>query len=106
MKKKLFSAIALMTCFTSLFGMTACGVGGGTSEGGNSGSGNTGSTISVNPLTVAELGEGFQERYLPDKSAIKQYSGKIDIALDFEGTVKGWEALATEYERLQVTVLT
>ena len=98
MKKKLFSAIALMTCFTSLFSITACGGGGGTSEGGSSE--NTGS-ITVNPLTVAELGEGFQERYLPDKAAIKQYSGKIDIALDFEGTVKGWEALATEYERLQ-----
>ena len=98
MKKKLFSAIALMTCFTSLFSITACGGGGGTSEGGSSE--NTGS-ITVNPLTVAELGEGFQERYLPDKAAIKQYSGKIDIALDFEGTVSGWDALAAEYERLQ-----
>ena len=99
MKKKLFSAIALMTCFTSLFGMTACGGGGGTSEG--TSEGGSGNTIAVNPLTAAELGEGFQEQYLPDKSAIKQYSGKIDIALDFEGTVKGWEALAAEYERLQ-----
>ena len=99
MKKKLFSAIALMTCFTSLFGMTACGGGGGTSEG--TSEGGSGNTIAVNPLTAAELGEGFQAQYLPDKSAIKQYSGKIDIALDFEGTVKGWEALAAEYERLQ-----
>ena len=100
MKKKLLGAIALMTCFTSVFSMTACLGGGGTSDGGTSEGGANG-MITVNPLTVADLGEGFNEDFLPDKASIKQYSGKIDIALDFEGTVKGWEALAAEYERLQ-----
>ena len=100
MRKKFVSAIALMTCFTSVFGMTACNMGGGDSSTPDSTGGN-GNTIAVNPLTVAELGEGFDETYLPNKSAIKQYSGKIDVALDFEGTQKGWEALAAEYERLQ-----
>ena len=95
MKKKFLSAIALMTCFTSLFSVTACNFGGS----GNGGSTN-GSTITVDPLTVAELGQGFNETYLPDKGSIKQYSGRVDIALDFEGTVKGWEALEKEYERL------
>ena len=105
MKKKLFSAIALLTCFTSVFSMAACNLG-GTGNGGNggtsdSGNGGNGGTITVDPLTAAELGEGFNETYLPDKASIKQYSGKIDIALDFEGTVSGWDALAAEYERLQ-----
>ena len=100
MKKKLFGAVALMTCFTSMFSMTACLGGGGTDSTSNSGAGST-STITVDPLTVADLGAGFNEQYLPDKASIKQYSGKIDVALDFEGTVKGWEALAKEYERLQ-----
>ena len=97
MKKKFLSAIALMTCFTSLFSVTACNFGGGSGDGDSA----NGSTIAVNPLTVAELGEGFNEAYLPDKASIKQYSGRVDIALDFEGTVKGWEALEKEYERLQ-----
>ena len=97
MKKKLLSAIALMTCFTSVFSMTAC-MGGGDSTDSTGGSTNT---ITVDPLKVEELGAGFNATYLPDKASIKQYSGKIDIALDFEGTQKGWEALAKEYERLQ-----
>lgn len=98
MKKKFLSAIVLMTCFTSVFSMTACMGGGNTSESGAGGSTNT---ITVDPLTAGELGAGFNATYLPDKASIKQFSGKIDIALDFEGTQKGWEALAKEYERLQ-----
>ena len=97
MKKRFLSAIALMTCFTSVFSMTAC-MGGGDSTDSTGGSTNT---ITVDPLKVEELGAGFNATYLPDKASIKQYSGKIDIALDFEGTQKGWEALAKEYERLQ-----
>ena len=99
MKKKLLGAIALMTCFTSVFSMTACFGGGGDDS--QSADGNNGTTIAVDPLTAADLGAGFNADYLPDKASIKQYSGKVDIALDFEGTVKGWEALAAEYERLQ-----
>ena len=85
-------AIALATCCTTLFSIAACGV----SEGG----GKSG-MISTKPLTVAELGEGFNAKYLPDASSIRQFSGKIDVCLDFEGTQDGWRALAKEYERLQ-----
>ena len=85
-------AIALATCCTTLFSIAACGGGEG---GGKSG------MISTKPLTVAELGEGFNTKYLPDASSIRQFSGKIDVCLDFEGTQDGWRALAKEYERLQ-----
>ena len=100
MKKKLLGAIALMTCFTSVFSMTAC-FGGGGDDSQSADGNNNGTTIAVDPLTAADLGAGFNADYLPDKASIKQYSGKVDVALDFEGTVKGWEALAAEYERLQ-----
>ena len=72
-----------------------------TSEGETSESGGAATgMISVAPLTAAELGEGFNSKYLPDASSIKQRTGKIDVYLDFEGTQGGWEALANEYERL------
>ena len=90
--KNMKKAIALATCCTTLFSIAACGGGEG---GGKSG------MISTKPLTVAELGEGFNAKYLPDASSIRQFSGKIDVCLDFEGTQDGWRALAKEYERLQ-----
>lgn len=101
MKKKfLTNALALAISFSTLFSVASCG-GGGSDKDGTSGSGgNTTGMISVAPLTVAELGEGFNADYLPDASSIKQRTGRIDVCLDFEGTQAGWEALATEYERL------
>lgn len=57
--------------------------------------------IQATPLSAAELGEGFQAQYLPDASNIHQFSGTIDVALDFEGTQVGWKKVASEYERLQ-----
>lgn len=54
-------------------------------------------TIKVDPLTLT----GLDSKYNPDKANIKQMSGSIDLVLDFDGSVAGWEALATEYERLQ-----
>ena len=57
--------------------------------------------IGENALSVSELGEGFQEAYLPDVEKVKQFSGQIDVCLDFEGTQYGWQAVAAEYERLQ-----
>lgn len=96
MKKKFLSAIALMTCFTSIFSMGACNFGGG-GDSSTTDSGSNGNHITVDPLNL----EGFDSTFLPHKQSIKQYSGKIDVALDFEGTQKGWEALAEEYERLQ-----
>ncbi len=99
MNKKIFKKLmALAMCCSTIFSVAACG-GGETSESGNSG-GNSG-MITAKPLTAAELGEGFNTTYLPDASQIRQYSGKIDVRLDFEGTQPGWEALANEYERLQ-----
>ena len=95
MKKKTISSVmALVLGCSTLFGAAACG------GKGNSGTNNNGK-ISVDPLTVEQLGAGFNAQYLPDKSEINQYSGKIDISLDFEGTQAGWQALASEYERLQ-----
>ena len=57
--------------------------------------------ITAKPLSVAELGEGFNANYLPDTTKIQARTGKIDVCLDFEGTQAGWQALAREYERLQ-----
>lgn len=94
MKKKAFSNVmALVLGCSTLLGVAACGKGetGGENKG----------MISVDPLTVEQLGAGFNAQYLPDKSNIKQQSGKIDVSLDFEGTQAGWQALAKEYERLQ-----
>lgn len=100
MNKKIFKKLmALAMCCSTILSVAACGGGGNTSESGNSG-GNSGK-ITAKPLTVAELGEGFNATYLPDASQINQFSGKIDVRLDFEGTQPGWQALADEYERLQ-----
>ena len=57
--------------------------------------------ITADPLTKAELGESFNEKYLPDTDSIRALTGSIDVCLDFEGTQDGWKALAKEYERLQ-----
>ena len=94
MKKKVFALSALVMACTTMF--AACGGGGNDSAGGGNGN-----TITAKPLTVNELGAGFNEAYLPDASSINQYSGKIDVCLDFEGTQSGWRALAEEYKRLQ-----
>ena len=95
MKKKVFALSALVMACITMF--AACGGGGGNDSAG----GGNGNTITAKPLTVSELGAGFNEAYLPDASSINQYSGKIDVCLDFEGTQSGWRALAEEYKRLQ-----
>lgn len=90
MKKKILSSIcALVVCFGSIAGLTSC------KKKTNKG------MITAKPLTVKELGEGFNEDYLPDTSSIRALSGNIDVCLDFEGTQAGWKELAKEYERLQ-----
>ena len=113
MKKKITAYLALALASVSLFASCAgMGVGAGTSSsasnsqaGGDNSSSSSGSgnsnMISTQPLSVQELGEGFNAKYLPDVSSINQYSGKIDVWLDFEGTQSGWNELAKEYERLQ-----
>ena len=88
-KKLLTNVIALAISFSTLLGVAGCG--GGSNKGGKEPGA---------PLTVEELGEGFNANYLPDASAIKQRTGRIDVCLDFEGTQEGWKALEKEYERL------
>ena len=89
MKKKIVaSTLAFVACCSACAGFVGCG---------GAGSTNNGSTISAKPLTVAQLGDGYQAKYLPDTSSIRQLSGKIDVCLDFEGTQGGWMALAEEY---------
>lgn len=96
MKKNLMAFLAMTVACTSV--LASCS-GGGSQSGGSAGG--NGNMIAASPLSVAELGEGFNANYLPNASAIKQYSGKIDVCLDFEGTQSGWNALAAEYNRLQ-----
>lgn len=104
MKKKILSSIcALALCLTSALGFTACegGSGGTSSEPSSEGSSVPKGMITAKPLTVEELGEGFDAKYLPDTNSIRALTGKIDVCLDFEGTQEGWKALEREYERLQ-----
>lgn len=60
-----------------------------------------GGTIQADLLSKTQLGEGFDESYLPAKEKIEQRSGVIDVNLDLEGESAGWDAVAREYERLQ-----
>ena len=93
-KQQVKSFIAMLVCCSTVIALTtACG--------GSDNAGVKGGMISAKPLQVEQLGEGFNAQYLPNTSKIKQYSGKIDVCLDFEGTQGGWQALANEYQRLQ-----
>ena len=101
MKKNLMALLALTVACTSV--LSSCG-GSGDQPGTSNSTGNNGGNsnfISTQALSLAELGEGFNANYLPDTSKITQFSGKIDVCLDFEGTQSGWRALAAEYKRLQ-----
>ena len=81
------SKIGLLAITTG-FLLVGCGNGGG-SEG----------YITVDPESVDVY--GGDSKYAPDKSKIKQYSGEITVALDFENTLPGWKEVAKEYSRLQ-----
>ena len=52
--------------------------------------------IAADPLTF----EGLNGDYLPRKDKIAQMEGGIDIAIVFDDTLAGWQALANEYMRL------
>lgn len=52
--------------------------------------------ITEDPLTL----EGLSEDYLPRKDKISQMEGAIDVAIVFDDTLAGWQALANEYMRL------
>lgn len=67
---------------------------------GGSGSSAGGEGEVIDKVELLEI-EGFDEAYLPDVSSIAQQGGQIDVVLLFDGTEKGWEALAEEYMRIQ-----
>ncbi len=87
-KKTVTMIMAATMAVTSLVG---CG-------GNGSGAGGAGDIIGK--VELLEM-EGFDEAYLPDVSSIAQQGGQIDVVLLFDGTEKGWEALAEEYMRIQ-----
>ena len=86
MKKKL---LALLMAATMAAGLIGCGAGGGGSAEGKIGK--------VDPLEIT----GFDSAYTPDFANVTQQEGQIDVVIIFDGTEKGWEALAKEYERIQ-----
>lgn len=99
MKKSILSL-----SFTTLFLLASCG-GGKTpidsiSSIGNSSTGGSSLDANYSNVTPLDLGTGFNSAYYPDTSKVKLRSGKVDVTLVFEGTEPGWEAIATEYERL------
>lgn len=91
-KKRVISCLLAAALVVSC---TACG------GSGSGGSGGNGEYISQKVLETSKLGEGFNPKYLPDASSIKQRSGTVHVVLDFDGTQYGWEKVAKEYERLQ-----
>ena len=99
MKKKYFGCICALILSLAVFA-SCSGTPSGTGNNGGE-SGNNKGMITAKTLTVEELGEGFNAKYLPDTSSIRALTGKIDVCLDFEGTQSGWQALANEYMRLQ-----
>lgn len=84
------SIIAFLCCITVIGSLTGCGNGG---QGGSVAG-------AIEKVELQEIA-GFNEDYLPDVSSITQQEGQIDVVLIFDGTEKGWEALAEEYMRLQ-----
>lgn len=97
MKKLTTMFLALSIAATAMF--TGCGNKTGSSNGDSQNSSNQPTaegSIAVDPLTF----EGLSEDYLPVKDKISQMEGSIDIAIVFDDTLAGWQALAEEYMRL------
>ena len=92
MKKSLTLALSLTMAFTVAF--SSCGRKKADSSSTNSG------TVEGMITTQAIKIDGLDSAYMPDVANIKQQEGSIDVAIVFDGTEKGWEALANEYERL------
>lgn len=93
MKRKSIKKAVTMILAATMAAMSLAGCGGN-----GSGAGAVGDVI--DKVELLEL-EGFDETYLPDVSSIAQQGGQIDVVLLFDGTEKGWEALADEYMRIQ-----
>lgn len=91
----------MATATACVFVLSGCGGGGGGKDPNSSSTGGGGSSVS-NPITVdpLDLGEEFNSAYYPVKEKIEQRDGKIDVVILFDGSEKGWEAMANEYMRL------
>lgn len=95
--KKINKIMAAALAFSVSLGCAACGTGGT----GNSSTGAGNSTIKASFADLNTLGTGFNSKYYPDASSVTQYSGTIDVVLDFDTNINGWKEVAKEYERLQ-----
>ncbi len=104
--KKFVKFAAGAAALVMAFGVAACGGDGGNGGSGNSGSSSSGGGSSATLISkefapLSELGSGFNSKYYPAASAVKQYSGTIDVVLDYDTNINGWKAVKAEYERLQ-----
>ena len=107
MKKKLLALTCLALASTMMLG--SCFGGGGTDSSADNNNSTTSTTDSTGDSTTSTSKKtikaprtdiaGFDADYLPASSTPRQ-QGTIDVSLVFEDTLKGWEALAAEYERL------
>ncbi len=104
MKKK-FLAVSCFV-FACMFAFGSCGggttsesVGGGNSGNGTSDSSGSGSSNKNAIAAVLDLGADFNAAYYPSAD-IECKQGKVDVAIVFDGTEAGWQALADEYSRL------
>lgn len=97
MKKLLTMIVALMLAAVMMF--TGCGE---TSESTSEELGNSNSQPSAEGCITEDplLLDGLVEEYRPRKDKISQMEGAIDIAIVFDDTLAGWQALANEYMRL------
>lgn len=94
MKKRILPIVLLM----SIFAVSGCGKSNGEPNG----------EETPEPADPLDLGAGFNAEYYPNKADNKVASivakstskMKIDVALDYDGTEEGWQALANEYMRL------
>lgn len=95
MKKLTTMILALTMSATTLF--AGCDTSGNSaSNSQNSGQPSAEGCITADLLTL----EGLNADYLPKKDKISQMEGAIDIAIVFDDTLAGWQALANEYMRL------
>lgn len=94
MKKKFITMLSI--CLASAFAFAGCGGDKGDSSTGDSANTGNAGMITATPLTI----NGLAAEYTPDVANIKQQEGSIDVAILFDGSERGWQALATEYERL------
>ncbi len=101
--KKILSILLLAALVLSMVACTPATTTGGTNATNPTNANGDDDVVTVeNPITVdpLDLGEGFDSEFYPKKGQIQQQEGQIDVAILFDGSLPGWEAMAREYERL------